>query len=111
MLKMAGIKLDLISDIDMYQLIQKGMRGEVNQKDINQKDIVNLMINIWSLMRKINHLNMSHGDANNLYVWALYHYLPVGGFKWLTQNEIGGLNVNTIWKDNPKDYILEVNLG
>ena len=54
---------------------------------------------------------MSHGDANNLYVWALYHYLPVGGFKWLTQNEIGGLNVNTIWKDNPKDYILEVNLG
>ena len=32
MLRMAGIKLDLISDIDMYQLIQKGMRGEVRYK-------------------------------------------------------------------------------
>lgn len=54
---------------------------------------------------------MSHGDANNLYGWAFYYYLPVGRIKWLTQNGIGGLNVNTIWKDNPKGYILEVNLG
>lgn len=39
---------------------------------------------------------MSHGDANNLYGWAFYYYLPVGRIKWLTQNGIGGLNVNTI---------------
>ena len=49
-------------------------------------------------MRKINHLNMSHGDANNLYGWAFYYYLPVGRIKWLTQNGIGGLNVNTLEK-------------
>lgn len=41
---------------------------------------------------------MSHGDANNLYGWAFYYYLPVGRIKWLTQNGIGGLNVNTLEK-------------
>ena len=61
-------------------------------------------------MIKTNHLNVSHGDADNLYGWALYQNLPVDGFKWLTQNEIGGANVNTIWKNNPKDYILKTNL-
>ena len=47
-------------------------------------------------MIKINHLNVSHGDADKLYGWALYQNLPVDGFKWLTQNETGGANVNTI---------------
>ena len=30
MLKMTDVKLDLLPDIDMYQLIEKGMRGGLN---------------------------------------------------------------------------------
>ena len=27
-------------------------------------------------------------DANNLYGWAMSQYLPTGGFKWMTEEEI-----------------------
>ena len=47
-------------------------------------------------------------DADNLYGWAMTQYLPTGGFKWLTQDEIKNLDVNTIRIDNPDDYIVEV---
>ena len=40
-------------------------------------------------------------DANNLYGWSMARYLPRSGFKWLTQNEIKKLDVNTIREDNP----------
>ena len=43
MLKMAGVKLDLISDFDMYQFIEKVMRGGVSY--IVQR-LVNLKVNI-----------------------------------------------------------------
>lgn len=42
---------------------------------------------------------------NNLYRWAMSQYLPVDGFKWLTQIEINGLDVNAIRNDNAKGSI------
>ena len=30
-------------------------------------------------------------DANGLYCWAMSHYLPYSGFKWLKQKEIDGM--------------------
>ena len=29
-----------------------------------------------------------HLHANNLHGWVMTQYLPTGGFKWLTQDEI-----------------------
>ena len=45
MLKMTGIKLDLISDIDMHLFIEKGMRGG------------------------ISYISKRHSKANNNYMW------------------------------------------
>ena len=40
----------------------------------------------------------------------MLEYLPSGRFKWLMPDEIDGLELNKIKKDNPEGYILEVNL-
>ena len=45
MIKMAGMELDLISDIDMHLFIEKGMRGGISY--IAKKNIVNQIMNTW----------------------------------------------------------------
>ena len=49
-------------------------------------------------------------DANNLYGWAMSEYLPVDGFRWLSDNEIKQMDVDGITDNNDKGYILEVDL-
>ena len=50
-------------------------------------------------------------DTNNLYGLAIIQCFPTGGFKWLTQNGINSLDIKTIWEDNQKGCILEVDLA
>ena len=58
-------------------------------------------------MIKINHLSI-YIDAKVLYGWTMSQYLPTGKFKWLPQDEIDRLSLNTMQKDNPDGFILEV---
>ena len=67
MLKMTGIKLELINDIDQYQFIEKGMRGgtsyiahrygEANKKHMSNYDA------------EKNSKYFMYLDTNNLYGW------------------------------------------
>ena len=57
MLKMTGIELEKISDIDKYLLIQKGLRGGMSYL---LKDIVKQIMNIAQIMIKINHQHLYH---------------------------------------------------
>ena len=49
-------------------------------------------------------------DANNLYGWAMSQYLPTGGFKWMTENQINNLDLAKYKEDSKKGLILEVDL-
>ena len=80
MLKMTGVKLEKISDIDMYLFIEKGLRegisyiakryAKANDKYMNDYDSK-------ELSKFITYLDMS-----NFYAWGLSKYLPYGEFKW-----------------------------
>ena len=108
MLNMTDIKLELMTDIDMFQFIEKGMRGGISY--------------IANRYGKANNKNMKdykkdepskyimYLDANNLYGWAMSQYLPTGGFKWLKQNKIDNLDLKKYDKENKKGIILEVDL-
>ena len=79
MLKMTGVKLELMSDVDMFQFIEKGMRGGISYianryGSANNKYMKNHKKNEDS--KYIMYL-----DANNLYGWAMNQSLPTGGFK------------------------------
>ena len=74
MLKMTGIELEKISDIDKYLFIEKGLRGEIsyiakryakaNNKYLNDQD------------PKKQSTIISYLDMNNLYGWVMSEYLP-----------------------------------
>ena len=79
MLKMTNIKLELMTDIDMFQFIQKGMRGGVSYIANRYGNANNKYMKEYdekALSKYIMYL-----DANNLYGWAMSQCLPTGNFK------------------------------
>ena len=101
-LKITGVKLELLSDVDMLLMIEKGIRGGVsmvskrfakaNNKYMGQK------FNPDEPSRYIQYL-----DANNLYGTAMSMKLPTKGFKWMNGYELN------VWEKTP--CILEVDLA
>ena len=104
MLKMTGVKLEKILDIDMYLFIEKGLRGGIsyiskrfgkaNNKDIKNNDPTKPSKYILD------------PDMNNLYEWGMSGYLPFGRFRWL--KNIDNFGVNSISEKSPIGYVLEV---
>ncbi|XP_078355713.1 uncharacterized protein LOC144640434 [Oculina patagonica] len=108
MLKMTDIKLELMTDIDMYQFIEKGMRGGISYIANRYGKANNKYMKEYdenSASKYIMYL-----DANNLYGWAMSQYLPTGGFRWLTQKQIDETNLAKYKEDSNKGLILEVDL-
>ena len=108
MLKMTKIKLELITDIDMFQFIEKGLRGgtsyiENRFSEANNKYMENFDENKPS--KYIMYL-----DANNLYGWAMSQYLPTGNFKWLTKEQIKKTNLANYSEEHDEGLLLEVDL-
>ena len=108
MLKMTNIKLELMTDIDMFQFIEKGMRGGISYI-ANRYGKANS-----KYMREYNEKAASkyimYLDANNLYGWAMSQYLPTGGFKWLTEKQIENTELAKYNDDSKKGLILAVDL-
>ena len=86
MLKMTGVKLELLEDVDQLLMIEKGTRGgnanafkrfaKANNKylkDFNPDQDCRFLIYL---------------DANNLNGWAMSQPLPVGEFKWMSAADL-----------------------
>ena len=109
MLKMTGVNLELLSDVDMLLMIEKGIRGGVSMVSNRYGKANN------KYMKDFNESELSkflmYFDANNLYGGAMSEKLPVHNFKWMSNKEIEKLFNNQIvqvWKKTP--CILEVDL-
>ena len=108
MIKMTGVELELISDIDMHLFIEKGMRGGIPYIAKRYSTANNeYMENYDSSEESIYIIYL---DANNLYGWAMTQYLPHDGFNWLTKKEIDKFDLNSIKENSSIGYILEVDI-
>ena len=82
MLKMTNIKLELMIDIDMFQFIEKGMRGGISYIANRYGKANNICMKKYD--EKAPSKYIMYLDSNNLYGWSMSQYLPTGGFRWIT---------------------------
>ena len=108
MLKMTDIKLELMTDIDMFQFIEKGLRGGISYITNRYGKANNKYMKDYN--EKAPSKYIMYLDANNLYGWAMSQYLPTGGFKWMKQKHIDKLDLSKYKEDSKKGLILEVDL-
>ena len=107
-LKFTKVKLVTLSDIEMHQFLEKGMRGGISM-------IVHRFAQANNQYLKDHNPEQSssyiiYKDANNLYGLAMIQSLPVSDFKWMSDEEIESLDVMTVADDAETGYILEVDL-
>ena len=107
-MKHTRAKLDLITDPDMYLMIENSMRGGIatisHRHAMANNDILEghdpSKPNSW----------ITYLDANNLYGTAMSEPLPVGNFRFLDQDEIADFDIMTIPADGDTGYIIECDL-
>ena len=69
MLKMTGVRLKKIVDIDMYLFIAKGLRGGISYIAKRYAKANNKYMKDYDPTKPSNYI--SYLDMNNLYVWAM----------------------------------------
>ena len=104
MLKMTDVKLEKISDIDMYLFIEKGLRGGISYiakryAKANNKYMSDYYSNKQSTV-------ITYLDKNNF--WSMSEYLPYREFEWL--KSVDELDIMSVNEKSDIGYILEVDL-
>ena len=105
------IKLELLTDLDMLLMFEKGIRGGITQAvhwyaKANNK----YMGDLFNLIEEISYL--LYLDANNQYGWGMSQPLPTQvGFKWEKEVErFTTKKIAKLVKNGRKGYLLEVDV-
>ena len=108
-LKKANVELELLTDYDMFLMIEEGMRGGICHAMHRYAKANNKYMNDYDKKKKSSYIQ--YLDANNLYGKAMTEKLPVRGFRWMDdiskmdEDFVKGYNNNEI-----RGYILEVDV-
>ena len=108
-LKKTGVRLKLLTDIDMLLMVEKGIRGGICHAIHRYAKANNKYMKNYDKNTELSYL--MYLDANNLYQWAMSQRLPINGFEWMEQlSEFDERFIKNYDENNDKGYILEVDV-
>ena len=99
-LKIAKVRLELLTDYDMLMMVEKGIRGGVSMISTRYGKANNPYMKDYDPDQPTKFI--SYLDANNLYGWAMSKPLPTDCFRFMNNEEMKN------WESMP--CILEVDL-
>ena len=108
-LKKTKVKLELLTDIDMLLMVEKGIRGGICYAIHRYAKANNKYMKNYDKDMESSYLE--YLDANNFYGWAMFQKFPVNGFEWV--EELSQFNEDFIKnydEDSNKGYFLEVDV-
>ena len=79
-LKKTEVELELLTDVDMLLMVEKGIRVGMCQAIHRYTKEKNMYMENYDDKEGSSYLQ--YLDGNNLYGWAMSQKLPVDGFKW-----------------------------
>jgi hypothetical protein len=124
--KLTKAEIELLTDYDMYLMIESGIRGGIsmapgryakaNNTYIVEKGKILKLSEKDAILKGIFVENLPESyivylDCNNLYGKAMCEYLPTGMYSWLTQEEINDIKIADFKADSDIGYILDVNIS
>ena len=108
-LKKTKVELELLKDIDMLLIVEKGTRGGICQAMHRYAKANNKYMKNYN--KDVTSSYLTYLDTNNLYGWAMSQKLPVNGFKWV--KKLSKFNKDFIKNydgNSKKEYFLEVDI-
>lgn len=111
MLKMTGVEIECFKEgqLDMLQLVQRGMRGGISMISTRFAKANNPYISSYDPVVEKSYL--MYLDANNLYGWAMSQPLPIGEYEWEDVSEVTQEAILGIPEDGSRGFIFEVDLS
>ena len=101
-LKKTDVKLELITDVDMLLMIEKGIRGGICHSIYRHAKANNKYMKIYDKNNESSYI--IYMDANNLCGYEMSKKLPVDGFEWVE-------DLSTIDEDFIKNYDEDSDVG
>lgn len=109
MLLYTGIQLELISDLEIYEFLEKGIRGGLAQCSLRNAVANNKYLSDFDESQPSTYL--IYLDCNNLYGYAMTKKIPISDFRLLSTAEIDKLDIANISNESDFGYILDVDLA
>jgi len=109
-LKMTGVKLSLLTDIDMLLMFESSIRGGISTVSNRSANANNkYMGDSYDPTKPTSYIHFV--DANSLYGYSMgRNKMPVGGFKWVPEGQVENFDVMSKDPEGDTGYILEVDL-
>lgn len=108
MLLLTSIELDLITDIQIYQFLENGIRGGLSQCSLRYAKANNKYLPNFN--EEDPNSFLVYLDCVNLYGYAMMQQLPYKNFRFLKQKELRSFDINSISPNSNEGYILEVDM-